>query len=103
MELDPATLQTVLTLGTIFGLYKGGEAIVKKKRNGSGNGAVMDRVEHDALMKVMSVTSKVDADGTPLVYFPRSAIEVLKEIRDAVVDQNSKLDTLLRRGNRDEN
>ena len=48
-------------------------------------------------MKLVSVMSKTDADAVPMVYFPRSAIKVLEDIRDDIVEQNIKLNSLLQR------
>ena len=75
--------------------------IKHRKKNGipkhnPGNHGLTQH-EHDGLMKLVSVMSKTDADAVPMVYFPRSAIKVLEDIRDDIVEQNIKLNSLLQR------
>ena len=59
MHLSPDTIDTVAILATMMGIWKGGEVVYKRRKNNNGkNHNSLTQVEHDALMKVASQSTR---------------------------------------------
>jgi len=74
--------------------------LLNGKKNGNGASCGLTPKEHDALMGISILLSKIDQDGVPMVYTKRSSEETLDDIlsacRESESTQKAILDALRR-------
>lgn len=80
--MDAVLLGSVIGgfIGIVMGLIKIVEHLINKKKNGKNEKNCKDCVINSRIPAIYSIVSRVDNDGIPMCYTPRSSIETQKDI-----------------------